>query len=238
LVIPHLIFDGNEWKVSTKSGIEENYRKIKMEKISTKIWITHGLYVVSSPSTISDLIQKTYRCDATMIAYVGQVFTLDQFLFFSKNALICGMNRTLVKSEDGSKVPIEKIVVNLPKLLKFYCTCSPDTMDASSKTVQELIQIPHVFNIKSFEFRNLSEEFDVVSFYDYLKKNKHIKAVLVFRGLLSEAYEKQLEAIVDDILARKPHIYAPPIIAYHGQNQVKLRTLLDIRKSISNNTVS
>jgi hypothetical protein len=101
-------------------------------------------------------------------------------------------------------------------------------MDITSKTVKELLKIPHIANVKHFHFSHVSEEFDIETFYDYIKVSNIflflIKLETFFLGLTiyhqvsHEGREgKKIAIFVSRDIWTAP--YRSPYIAFSGQDK-------------------
>uniref|UniRef100_A0A914P6Y5 Uncharacterized protein n=1 Tax=Panagrolaimus davidi TaxID=227884 RepID=A0A914P6Y5_9BILA len=146
---------------------------------------------------------------------------LDDFIFISSKAETVLLWPFSVINEDGSIVPLEKIIDSLPNINDFEYQLPNDddaTKIITSKTVEELIKIPHFSNLDSFFLNyHVPENFDIESFYEnYVKKNKKTKISLVFDNKLSEEYYKRVIKIADDILSIKSHDFKVPALSCPG----------------------
>uniref|UniRef100_A0A914PY56 Uncharacterized protein n=1 Tax=Panagrolaimus davidi TaxID=227884 RepID=A0A914PY56_9BILA len=78
-------------------------------------------------------------------------------------------------NENDSIVPLKKIIDVLPNLdiFEYYL---PDNSShiITSKTVKELLQIPHFSIINYLKLSEIPEDFDIDRFYEYIKV-KHLK---------------------------------------------------------------
>ena len=116
LVIHCLRFEENEWKTCTKGP-----KKIELNKISFKIWISKKLVISSTnPKFASKFISKLYKCDAKEIHFTEQIISFDEFLFLSNKCKRYFSNLTTVKLENGKEAPVEDLIEKLSKLQRFY----------------------------------------------------------------------------------------------------------------------
>uniref|UniRef100_A0A914YF60 Uncharacterized protein n=1 Tax=Panagrolaimus superbus TaxID=310955 RepID=A0A914YF60_9BILA len=124
----------------------------------------------------------------------------------------------IVLFDNKTEVPCEIILANFPKI-KWYRYFCPQFVSGFSKTVKELLKIPHFSNLEIFEVLGLSESFDIEMYFSYLKNNKKTTSVVTYNGELSEEYKNKLQAITDEILDAelpKKH-YLSPLINFNGQ---------------------
>uniref|UniRef100_A0A914PFU7 Uncharacterized protein n=1 Tax=Panagrolaimus davidi TaxID=227884 RepID=A0A914PFU7_9BILA len=213
---------------------------ISSNNISYKLWITEKLRIYGAdPKDVSSIIPQIYRCDAKKLLLHGQILSYNEFLFLSRNAevLFWGVevtddnkNFTVVKNEDGTIVPLEKLVKTLVSLKRIMGEIDPSHSCITKGTVKELLEIPHFSKLDEFVFTGLPEVFDIDTFFAYLKKNKYTKFELHFADSISEEYKVLLDKVVDEILQTETHDYIPPIISSNGLAQekfCKMRYLYD-----------
>uniref|UniRef100_A0AC34FSL2 DUF38 domain-containing protein n=1 Tax=Panagrolaimus sp. ES5 TaxID=591445 RepID=A0AC34FSL2_9BILA len=207
-----------------------------IDRLLSKLWVTEKFE--NSPkfmdpkiyrSLISSTIPKLYQVDAKECFIRDQILSFKEFLFLSSNVQHIVLNCTVVKNEDGSVVPLEKLVAVLPnvKIVEFYDS-TPSSI--SKNTVQELLMLPHFSTINKFEFYNVPEIFDFVMFFDYMKTNKHTDFVFWLRDLISEDYKNRIEAIIDEILESQIYEFKIPLIRGAGiddEKWIKLYVLWD-----------
>uniref|UniRef100_A0AC34FB38 Uncharacterized protein n=1 Tax=Panagrolaimus sp. ES5 TaxID=591445 RepID=A0AC34FB38_9BILA len=217
--------DKNGWKTCVENSClgsmkNRKYREISldMDKIQSKIWIEFALEIFSSnPSFTSSFIKKLYNGNITYFELMGQNISFNELLFFFQNVICFALYKSTVFYENGGEVPCEIILASLPKLKKLIFR-HPPTFHNDSKTVAELLKIPHLKNLVGFVLDKLSESFDIETFFEYLKKNNKTCVVLIFNNPLSEEYKQKLQAIIDKILdAELPRSYKPPYIDFEGQ---------------------
>uniref|UniRef100_A0AC34FKB6 Uncharacterized protein n=1 Tax=Panagrolaimus sp. ES5 TaxID=591445 RepID=A0AC34FKB6_9BILA len=71
-------------------------------------------------------------------------------------------------NEDGTIVPLEKLVKHLPKLKEITIDVYSDSC-ITANTVKELCKLPHFTKLIKFELRPITEIFDIDTFYKYFK---------------------------------------------------------------------
>uniref|UniRef100_A0AC35FYR5 Uncharacterized protein n=1 Tax=Panagrolaimus sp. PS1159 TaxID=55785 RepID=A0AC35FYR5_9BILA len=79
-------------------------------------------------------------------------------------------------NENDSIVPLENVLEILPNV-KDLDYGMPDNSSSdviASKTVKELLRMPHFSIINYFKLSEIPEDFDIESFYGYIKV-KHLK---------------------------------------------------------------
>uniref|UniRef100_A0A914RBB8 Uncharacterized protein n=1 Tax=Panagrolaimus davidi TaxID=227884 RepID=A0A914RBB8_9BILA len=63
-----------------------------------------------------------------------------------------------------------------------------------------MIKIPRFSNFEYFKLHNIPENFDINTFYEFIKENRNIKIELEFDGdEISEEYKNRIRTIVDEI---------------------------------------
>uniref|UniRef100_A0A914PA28 Uncharacterized protein n=1 Tax=Panagrolaimus davidi TaxID=227884 RepID=A0A914PA28_9BILA len=240
ILIFHCLYleDGN-WKTcSIKKcyGRPETckYRKIDcdLRKVQGKIWIHCRLHISSSESNIaSSIISKIYNADVKKLHLDGQNITFNDLLFLSKKLRQIKLYQSYVFYENRVEVPYEIVLANLPIITYFLFKNTNQFYDFSN-TVKEILKIPHFKNLKAFVGFGLNESFDIVTFFEYLKRNTQTKVSLTFFAPLSEEYKQELAIIVDEILfAELPRSYIPPFIGYDGQLRIINYALYNLCKS-------
>uniref|UniRef100_A0AC34FDU2 Uncharacterized protein n=1 Tax=Panagrolaimus sp. ES5 TaxID=591445 RepID=A0AC34FDU2_9BILA len=135
-----------------------------------------------------------------------------------------------VKYNDGTEVPLEKIVEQIPKVKSITLHFPPATSMITSQTMKELCEIPHFATLESIIFKEIPESFNLASFCSYMKKNKLTYIILGFCDSISEGYKVQLEEIVDGILEAQTREYIIPNINFPGLDAEKYQKLLDFYK--------
>uniref|UniRef100_A0AC35GW92 Uncharacterized protein n=1 Tax=Panagrolaimus sp. PS1159 TaxID=55785 RepID=A0AC35GW92_9BILA len=178
--------------------------------ISYKFWVTNDRIRPTS-KIISSIIPYIYKVDVKKIFVYGQNISFNDFICFSKNVECISFINTNLKNENDSNIPLEKLVETLPKLKKLSIN-NPDydRYLITSETMKELIKIKHVPQIDTICFAGLTDTFDIETFYDYMKKNKHTRFYFSFSYRFSNAYLNRLEEIVDEIIETQNHDYKVP----------------------------
>uniref|UniRef100_A0A914PQX2 Uncharacterized protein n=1 Tax=Panagrolaimus davidi TaxID=227884 RepID=A0A914PQX2_9BILA len=95
----------------------------------------------------------------------------------------------------------------------------------TTKTMKELLKIPNFLKLDVFCMNRILENFDIETFYNYMKKNKTTFVWLKFVDPMSEEYKNRLENIIDEIIATKKFDYKPPYIYFPGLDGEKYETL-------------
>uniref|UniRef100_A0A914PQE8 Uncharacterized protein n=1 Tax=Panagrolaimus davidi TaxID=227884 RepID=A0A914PQE8_9BILA len=226
-VIDKLGHESNGW-TAFLNGIQKS---IDFTKISSKLWITEkfdGFNALNPPKNVSWIIPKLYKCDAKYLGLVNDVISYEDFLFLSSNLEEIILYKCIVKKDNGSIVPLEKLVQVLPKIKSILFCENFDETSITSNIVKELLELQHFSKIDKFELQNIPEIFDIETFFTYLKKNKHTKFTITFVNSISETYKNRLKEIVDEIIETEKHDYKIPNIYFGGINIEKWEKLLSI----------
>uniref|UniRef100_A0A914QGT2 Uncharacterized protein n=1 Tax=Panagrolaimus davidi TaxID=227884 RepID=A0A914QGT2_9BILA len=160
-----------------------------------------------------------------MLYLSDQTISYNDFVFVSSNVETIGLSRVVVKNEDVTIVPLEKLVKALPKINDVHLTDDRLSSSITLNTVKELLTIPHFSKISKISLHEIPETFDVETYFAFIKKIKQIKFGLLFQLSISDAYKTRLEAIFDEILQTENHDYKVPFIHFWGCDQKKCRIL-------------
>ena len=171
------------WRTYKINGFEK-YQKLEIETVNEKLWIYHDLDVFDDRNQFlaSSLTPKIYRCDLTRLSLGCQTVSFDEFQKFTSSGSLkwLYLKRVLVKINDGSILPIEKLIKHLPNLQIFDYTnvqTEEGLPSITSGTAAKLVAIPHFPQIERFIIEGIPESFDfeaffatpkVKTFFDYL----------------------------------------------------------------------
>uniref|UniRef100_A0A914QSB2 Uncharacterized protein n=1 Tax=Panagrolaimus davidi TaxID=227884 RepID=A0A914QSB2_9BILA len=232
IVVDKFTIDGDEkWKATLK----DDEKFIDFTKISTKLWIydVFDKYCFSNTSAnplnlVSSVIPQIYRCDAECMFIDKQIISYNEFLFLTSNIKFITLSKTPIMNENGTIVPLEKLVKKLPKLISFVYYDSLTSSSITSNTLKELLEIPHFSKITQWRLYKIPEKFDIETFYTFFKKGKVANFYLDFAVSISQAYKNRLESIVDEILETRNEDDKTPYIDFNGlslEKKLKLQRL-------------
>uniref|UniRef100_A0AC34FFV6 DUF38 domain-containing protein n=1 Tax=Panagrolaimus sp. ES5 TaxID=591445 RepID=A0AC34FFV6_9BILA len=198
-----------------------------LSHVSSKIWITKKLensVYPKYPTTLklmSSIIPQLYQVDAQTLFLRNQIISFDEFLSLSSKVQHIVLNIAIVQDKEGSIVPLEKLVQFLPdaKVIELYD--NPAASCVTSNTVRGFLELSHFSKIDNFEMRCLSDNFDIETFFTYLKTNTHTKFYLYFDKSISEVFKNRLESIIDEVIEAETLGYKPFIIDYIGIDDEK-----------------
>uniref|UniRef100_A0AC34FE43 Uncharacterized protein n=1 Tax=Panagrolaimus sp. ES5 TaxID=591445 RepID=A0AC34FE43_9BILA len=218
LVAENLCYHNKKWNITLG--------KETLGLISSKLWITNAFSIncipIKNSNLVSSIFPKLYQCGAKKLNLCDQIFSFKDFCFLSSNVEELQLYHVIVKNDDGSIVPFEKLFEVIPKIKVIFFVCDTSLpQNITSKTFNELLKIPHFLKLKVFRMENIPETFDLDAFYGYMKKNKLTKFNLKFDSSISNAHKNRLEGIIDEIIGELEHDYMPPLIHYSGYNELK-----------------
>uniref|UniRef100_A0A914QCW1 Uncharacterized protein n=1 Tax=Panagrolaimus davidi TaxID=227884 RepID=A0A914QCW1_9BILA len=213
----------NQWKVERKL--------YDITKVTCKFWITGDLCIAPkylninknmNKNIVFSIIPKLYKCAPKYLFIYNQNIFFQDLSFFISSAENIDFTDACVKNDDGSNVSVETIVeiAFKAKVITFG-----RRFTITSKTMKELLKIPNFLKLDEFCMLDISEDFDLETFYNYMKKNKTTKFWFHFQNQISEAYKNRIETIVDEIIATKKFYYKPPFFTFDGIDIGKRETL-------------
>uniref|UniRef100_A0AC34GYE3 Uncharacterized protein n=1 Tax=Panagrolaimus sp. ES5 TaxID=591445 RepID=A0AC34GYE3_9BILA len=228
IVVQELYFNWNNEAVLRSY---KDYKCINMKTDSYKYWITEKFgnsifWRNLTPNIVASVIPKLYKQGARILSLAKQNISYNEFLFLSSNVEILSFYNTTVKNDDGSIVPLEKLVekifnvkeISFDHDLPLYIT---------TDTVKELLKLDHFSKLEKFDMLNIPEIFDIDTFFIYLKTNTFTKLKLHFSDTISVGYKNRIEAIIDEILETENHKYGVCLdIKFNGLADEKWMKLL------------
>uniref|UniRef100_A0AC34FDV2 DUF38 domain-containing protein n=1 Tax=Panagrolaimus sp. ES5 TaxID=591445 RepID=A0AC34FDV2_9BILA len=189
-----------------------------MTNLTSKLWITEKFICFDSnkENLVSSILPKIYRCDAFKTKIGTQNISFYDFCKINTFARDVIFREITVKNDDGTNVAFEKLVEALPKVTSLNFKPRNAILNTTSKTIKELLKIPHFSKLKYLYLRNIPETFDLDAFYGYMKKNNFVAFYLEFDDSISNAYQTRLEEIIDEIIATKELDFHAPLIMFDG----------------------
>uniref|UniRef100_A0A914QUQ0 Uncharacterized protein n=1 Tax=Panagrolaimus davidi TaxID=227884 RepID=A0A914QUQ0_9BILA len=201
---------------------------IEFKNISSKIWITTEIRI----SYTFTSMPKVYQNDAKYIFIYNTSICHKDFIFLAGKCQNIKLTYCNVMN-DSTTVFLETIVASLPKAESFEYALDilnpPKTI--TSKTVSELLKIPHFPNLTYFMLDEVPDTFEIETFYEYIKQNKKTEIGLVFDlgiSLPNLEYENRLQIIVNDILEAETRDYKVPGIHFESIEPVSLKKLFKL----------
>ena len=165
-------YDEENWETYKINGFYGRQKLIiEIENLNDNLWIYYGLSVYDQNQLqASSIIPKIYRCDIDDLSLSHQNVSFNEFKKFtsSRSFEILYLYKTTVKTDDGTIVPIEKLIEVLPKLRRFDYddVTGDDGLQAiTSETAAKLVIIPHFHQIEYFSMERIPESFNNDAFF-------------------------------------------------------------------------
>uniref|UniRef100_A0AC34FGB0 Uncharacterized protein n=1 Tax=Panagrolaimus sp. ES5 TaxID=591445 RepID=A0AC34FGB0_9BILA len=116
LVLRVMYYKSNGWE----TFINGEWKDIDLSNISSKLWITDRFFVYPNNDNhiASPIVPKIYQCNAKKLILYDQILSYDEFMVLAPAVEHLDFIRVTVKYGDGSIVPFEKLVEQLPKAKK------------------------------------------------------------------------------------------------------------------------
>ena len=160
------------WATYKINGFRKYRQKFNIEDVNKKLWIHFNLTVGNQQNQFlaSALMLKIYRCDLIRFNLAFQSLTFNEFQKCTSSGCLESLYlyKTTVKNDDGTMVPIEKLIELLPKLQKIDSQNVPGEegqQTITSETAANLVAIPHFPKIKHFSLTEIPETFDIKTFF-------------------------------------------------------------------------
>uniref|UniRef100_A0AC35FH69 Uncharacterized protein n=1 Tax=Panagrolaimus sp. PS1159 TaxID=55785 RepID=A0AC35FH69_9BILA len=134
-----------------------------------KFWLTDEFWCGKLSIPFSTIFSYLHQVDVKTLDFCKHTFSFNEFVFLASNVEKITLCHVTVKNEDGTIVPLEKIVKVLPKIKEFEFSDNPVFSSFTANTVKELLEIPHLRTIDKFQLFNITEKFDIKTFFTYLK---------------------------------------------------------------------
>uniref|UniRef100_A0A914RAR0 DUF38 domain-containing protein n=1 Tax=Panagrolaimus davidi TaxID=227884 RepID=A0A914RAR0_9BILA len=220
----------NSWftcsKIGKKSCKEINGKmcddlyeqKIDYEIIkSQKIWITNRFEVMTPYHQEPFNIPKNIKPSEFLFHALSTKFSMEKFIQIGLSVKSCDLWDISVIKENQSTASLIEIIQCFPLLEKFVCFGNR----TNSTTVKELLKLPQFLKLKSFQLGNITEEFDIETFYHtFLKKNKTMDVVLCFDYGISESYKQKVLKIINEILESNSNDFWSPYFGGPWNNEL------------------
>uniref|UniRef100_A0AC35EWV9 Uncharacterized protein n=1 Tax=Panagrolaimus sp. PS1159 TaxID=55785 RepID=A0AC35EWV9_9BILA len=225
LIVNSLFYYYTEWLVENKT--------FDLSKCTLKLWILDELDVspdcrnAGHDELAVSVMSKLHRCDAKELSLSFQVISFNDLSSLISSAEFVSLQNVTVINGDGTTTAIEKIVEIAAKATSFFFKCTPVLDTITSKTFDQIVNLPNFPQVTQFSLENIPEVFDLEAFYVFMKKNKTTKFHLKFADSCSEAYKNRIEAIIDEYLGTFPLDYEPVVLHFPQLNWIKRSRLCD-----------
>uniref|UniRef100_A0A914Q368 Uncharacterized protein n=1 Tax=Panagrolaimus davidi TaxID=227884 RepID=A0A914Q368_9BILA len=248
IIVPELWFyQRTGWYTEGSRPSEDfpNGRLVYLNELTSKIWITDSLDVWGNTPiwpVVTSFMPKIYQCDATSIFINEQMFSFNDLMHIaSKCEVLCLLSVVIMNNDEivleteedqiyfETAVSLEAIFKALPNVKEFTYKLPENSLNIiTTKTAKELLKIPHFLSLDKFQISQIPEIFDIKSFFGYIKENKKTNIQLEFPYQISDAYNIQLQAIVDEILEMELNFYNDykvPWISFSGMTRSSYNTM-------------
>uniref|UniRef100_A0A914PTR1 DUF38 domain-containing protein n=1 Tax=Panagrolaimus davidi TaxID=227884 RepID=A0A914PTR1_9BILA len=227
IIIVQELYSGTKGWYTQKSRSWKNHpndRYVDLNELTSKIWITDSL-VVCGRCTPNWLV--IYQCDAKSIVIHDQILSFNDLMviaskcekLFLSNVVIM-KNDDIVPETEEDAVSLEALLKALPNVKSFTYHLRENSLNIiTSKTVEELLKIPHFLSLNIFQITEIPEIFDIETFYCHIKENKKTKTELYFSDQISDEFKIRLQTIVDEILETKNRDYKVPYFGFSGMTR-------------------
>ena len=159
------------WKAFKINGFYV-FQKFKIDNVNEKYWFYQKMFIEDKHDQFlaSSIVPRIYRCDLIRLELFYQILSFDEFQKFTSSVLlrILYLHKTIVKNEDGTIVPIEKLMKLLPNLQTFYygnVSGDDGLQTITSETAANLNTNPHFSQMESFYMYGIPESFDIDAFF-------------------------------------------------------------------------
>ena len=165
-------FRNDEYCMTDKINGFEKIQKFKIENVNKKLWIYRNVYVLGRQNGLmaSSIIPRIYRCDVSKLTLEFQSISFEEFRKLTSSGSFKSLYffATIVKNDDGTIVPIEKLIEFLPKLQKliYENVHGQDGLQTiTSETAAKVVALPHFPKMKRFDIYRIPESFDIEAFF-------------------------------------------------------------------------
>uniref|UniRef100_A0A914PGH7 Uncharacterized protein n=1 Tax=Panagrolaimus davidi TaxID=227884 RepID=A0A914PGH7_9BILA len=190
----------------------DDLKEITLNSFPNKIRVTN-LLEIDSGNISQLLINEKLESNVGTLKIWDRTISVHQLKLIGSSVKTCELFDVVVKSVDkNDEASLSEIIQCFPLLENFTFSGGSVSVPVSSKTVKELLKIPHFFNIKYFFLQNISDEFDIDEFYHlFLMENKTMDVKLSFDSNISEDFKQKLTTIVNEILESETTDFWPPM---------------------------
>uniref|UniRef100_A0A914QDS1 Uncharacterized protein n=1 Tax=Panagrolaimus davidi TaxID=227884 RepID=A0A914QDS1_9BILA len=212
-----------------------DHKFIEMASLQSKFWVSEFLTIrdgtVNSKNLVAKITSMIYKCDAKRLCFENQNVFYNDLVLLGSSVEEISFREVTVKYNDDSNVELEKIVVAFPQAKTFEWLSYEVLSSIKKETFKELVKLPNFAKFDTFCINHIPETFDLETFFEYIKENKHTTFELAFDDSISLPYKIRIEAIIDEILQTKPLNYKAPLLNFTEINQQKLRLLSYLHRS-------
>uniref|UniRef100_A0A914QY05 Uncharacterized protein n=1 Tax=Panagrolaimus davidi TaxID=227884 RepID=A0A914QY05_9BILA len=155
---------------------------------SSKLWITDNFSVfLPYQNDFEAFLPKIFKCNAKTLTLNFLSLNFEDFKMLSNSAVSIDLSHsTIIKYKNGKDVELEKLIEVCPNVKIFNYELSPTI--CSTKTVKNLVKIPHFQFMRKFELSNIPESFEIQKILAFRKKKTNMRVEFYFCNELSEKY--------------------------------------------------
>uniref|UniRef100_A0AC35GNN6 Uncharacterized protein n=1 Tax=Panagrolaimus sp. PS1159 TaxID=55785 RepID=A0AC35GNN6_9BILA len=194
---------------------------LKKLKLSSKIWVTHELYVVFGVKNYTSLLCiKLFRCEADHVYLNEKTVKYDDFKLFTSTAKSIILSKNLITYKDGSIVMFDKILECLPKVEMLEFTFDDEVSIVNASTMEI---IPNLPSLEEVGLHEIPETLNIGAVNTFIKKYKKAKFQLFYNKNISLEFKNQLESHIVKIIKSNVRNC---LIKYDGQDREKFRIMI------------
>uniref|UniRef100_A0A914Q0Y4 Uncharacterized protein n=1 Tax=Panagrolaimus davidi TaxID=227884 RepID=A0A914Q0Y4_9BILA len=230
IAIMDALGDGTKFHISQNEHFEcitHNCIIIDLNKLSTKIWITQGLYIQNRmQNSIETIIQKNFRFEKLRLVVEDNDIIFDDLkvlVSFAKSVTLCENNS--IKYKNGTIVMLDKILGCLSTNIEFFFVNFGEdvsVVNANASTMKNTLKLQNLENLKSLYLLKCPDTLNVEDLSAFIKKFEDTFIHLHFASNISQEYKEQLDSLIDTIIESDVPYH---FIEYDGQDEEKLKIM-------------
>uniref|UniRef100_A0A914PKJ8 Uncharacterized protein n=1 Tax=Panagrolaimus davidi TaxID=227884 RepID=A0A914PKJ8_9BILA len=224
IIIPYLY----RCKNSTKWCISQNgYNrliKIDLYTISTKIWITHNLFINKHiENCIATIVQKNFRFEILRLCVYDNDIIFDDLKVLASSAKRVSLRNNSIKYKNGTIVMLDEILRCFSRNIEYFSfRFRNDVSMVNASTMKNILKLQNLENLKCFYLHDCPDTLSVEDLSAFIKKFGNAKVRLDFDSNISEEYKEQLNSLICEIIeSGVPN----RVIKYDGQDEDKLEIM-------------
>uniref|UniRef100_A0AC34F5E7 DUF38 domain-containing protein n=1 Tax=Panagrolaimus sp. ES5 TaxID=591445 RepID=A0AC34F5E7_9BILA len=182
---------------------------MRLNKRYPKLWACGEFHCERSAPLLS--ITRFAKFDPKYLFLRSQILTWEDYQILTSSGSIERLEicSSEIKYSNGTLVTLDKLLRNLPFLqkIKISKTWSEEISFFKGDTVKNMLDIISNYkNLQQLLLINIREDFDFLSFMEYILKNESVDIAVVYDYSvpLSDAYVRMLHNFVDKILKNPP----------------------------------
>uniref|UniRef100_A0A914P0N2 Uncharacterized protein n=1 Tax=Panagrolaimus davidi TaxID=227884 RepID=A0A914P0N2_9BILA len=199
---------------------------IDLKMISTKIWITQGLYILKNiQNCIARIVRNNFRFEILSLAVVDNDIIFDDLKLLASFATRVLLWINSIKYKNGTNVMLDKILELFPSNIEyFFFWFRNDVPMVNASTMKNILKLQNLENLKTIKMHDCPDDLNVEDLSAFIKKFKNTKIFLAFAPNISQEYEEQLDSLIDEIIESD---VPNRVIVYDGQDRGKLKIMIN-----------